>query len=424
MKCPNCDATLKNNPKFCPYCGSDLREMKEDKKEVVSHEIEAKPQKKKVETKTGQRKIEPQPAKKKVEVKWALLTIIPLAIAIVIFLFFNNKNAAYVTAMENGIEAASSEEYDTALTYFDEALIEKKNDDRAKKWSHSTANLQDANKLYLNDEFEQALIKINDVLDADSSVNDITILVEKAAKLKTKIEKIIVNQDVFDLELQEAQTMFDNVAADEKEVQNIIKKLEAILAREEIHEEYYADVRKIVETLIVDVKAYEEKVVEGKAMATEKEKTKALEEKTEALEKKSQEAIKQELSEYTAKEIEYARIILMDGYPNGSTIYISESPAGRAIASPYDETIKYPEATVTLTGSYGADGMTVYSPIGGGYITVYPVPMRWHQDDQSPEGYRAYTQQILDDAQRVYIDPGDPVELLEKLRTTEFIQSN
>lgn len=428
MKCPNCAATLKNNPKFCPYCGSDLREIKEDKKEVVfdEQEIEEKthkketeknPQKKTGETNPYQRKTDSKPVKKKIKIKWILLAIIPLVIATVVFLFLNNKNATYVTAMDNGIEAVNSEEYDTALTYFEEALTEKKNDGKAKRWSQNTAILKEANELYSNYEFDQAVIEVNNILHADIDEDDLTILFEKAEELKTKIVKIIAEQTDFDADLHEAQTMFDAVDADEQAVQNIIKKLEQILAHDEINKKYHADVKKDTEILLSDVKTYEERLIEHQAIAVEKE-------KAEVLAEESDEAIKQALSEYSAKEIEYARIILMDGYPNGSTIYISEGPAGRAIASPYDETVKYPDKTVTLTGSYGTDGMTVYSPIGGGYITVYPVPMRWHQDDQSPEGYREYTQQILDDALRVYIDPGNPAELLEKLRTTEFIQSN
>lgn len=111
----------------------------------------------------------------------------------------------------------------------------------------------------------------------------------------------------------------------------------------------------------------------------------------------------------------------MVGYPGSPTVNIHNSPAGEAVTSGYEETIKFPDPTVTLTGEYGADGLFVYTPLGGGYIRVYPMPGHWHQDDQSLEGYRAYAQEILDNAQAVYIDSGDPDVVLQKLQSTTFI---
>lgn len=425
MKCPNCENALKNNPKFCPFCGNDLRELKRETPEVSVPEkkIIEPPKKteiqkkKKTETQPIQSKRETKPNKKKNNMKWILLALVSLAIAAAIFLFFNNNNEAYKVAMENGIEAVSNEEYNDALAYFDDAAIAKNEDKEARLWAQNTVSLQQADIFYSDNQFDQALTKINEILEADLDAEDFSVLLEKTNELRKNIDKIVTEQELLAANLQEVQELFENTDTDEEIAEEINKKLDEILAHEEINQDYHADIKKRTEQLVSDVKTHEENLLEQKAKEAEEEKAKAEAEENE-------EAIKEQIRKYSAKDIEYARIILMDGYPTGSTIYVTERPAGVAVAGSYEETVKYPEPTVVLSGYYGADGMTVYSPIGGGYITVYPAPSHWHQEDQSPEGYREYAQQILDEAQKVYIDPGDPVELLEKLQTTEFIKGN
>lgn len=128
------------------------------------------------------------------------------------------------------------------------------------------------------------------------------------------------------------------------------------------------------------------------------------------------------LDNYSAKEIEYARILLMTNLvdPDSSTIYVGDYPAGTPVAQGYEETVTFPMATTSLVGEYGYMGSITYSSHGDGHITIYPVPSHWHQEDQSAEGYRAYAQSILNDAVKVYVDPGDPREVIDKIERTNF----
>jgi len=222
-------------------------------------------------------------------------------------------------------------------------------------------------------------------------------LEKKYVEMKQKIAELNVRADASDLE--------------DADLAEILAEVKAILADEEIKDASFRDLNKQASELVDRIE----------------EKHRVLAERREAGETKAAEAEKvkesetdRALKDYSAKEIEYARIILMTGFPNGSKVYVTKSPAGTSVTAGYEETVKYPEAIVTLSGDHTADGMFTYAPQGGGYIKVYPVPSHWHQEDQSPEGYQKYAREILEEAEIVYIEPGNPEKLLEKLKTTEF----
>ncbi len=129
------------------------------------------------------------------------------------------------------------------------------------------------------------------------------------------------------------------------------------------------------------------------------------------------------LESYNALEIEYARILLMTDAidPNSSVVYVAHTPAGTPISSYSSGSEEYPNDVTILFGEYSASGSITYSSNGDGTITIYPVPSHWHQSDQSPEGYRALTQEILDTAQTVYVDPGDDTNVINKIESVDFM---
>ncbi|MGM0837250.1 MAG: hypothetical protein ACQEV7_13925 [Bacillota bacterium] len=126
------------------------------------------------------------------------------------------------------------------------------------------------------------------------------------------------------------------------------------------------------------------------------------------------------LSGYTAKQIEYARVWLLLG-PNQE---IDELNAHRIPAStpinPNDDTSAlYPEDVIQLAGSRLVDGSVTYSGNGDGTINVYNVPLRWETNvpDDLPENYmRELTEEIIENTELVYVDPGDDEKIIELIK--------
>ena len=124
-----------------------------------------------------------------------------------------------------------------------------------------------------------------------------------------------------------------------------------------------------------------------------------------------------DLKQYSAQEIEYARVWLQLGVVKDvEELYVNQIPAGTPL-NPNDETSgTYPEDVIQLTGIRLIDGSVTYSGNGDGTINVYNVPQRW--DGQYPAG-EAFYQDIIDNTEIVYIDPGnneDIIKLIPKIK--------
>ncbi|WP_069201760.1 hypothetical protein [Bacillus niameyensis] len=120
---------------------------------------------------------------------------------------------------------------------------------------------------------------------------------------------------------------------------------------------------------------------------------------------------KEELSEYSSEEIEYARVWLQLG-PNQELdeLNVRHISAGEQL-NPNDATsANYPENVIQLAGSRLVDGSVTYSSNGDGTVNVYNVPLRW--DSESPAGEELYTE-LIENTKLVSIDPGDDEDILE-----------
>lgn len=134
-----------------------------------------------------------------------------------------------------------------------------------------------------------------------------------------------------------------------------------------------------------------------------------------------------ELSKYSSKQIEYARVWLQLG-PNQEIdeLYVKEIPKGTAL-NPDDEdmNVNYPEDVVQLTGSRLVDGSVTYSSNGDGTINVYNVPLRWYggfppPEDIDKEKVRQQMEDIIKNTKKVYIDPNSEekiIEVIKKIKT-------
>lgn len=116
------------------------------------------------------------------------------------------------------------------------------------------------------------------------------------------------------------------------------------------------------------------------------------------------------LAEYSAAEIEYARVWLQLGENQDiDELNVEHISSGQSL-NPDDETsASYPEDVIQLAGSRLADGSVIYSGNGDGTINVYDVPLRW--DGENPAGEDFYNK-IIENPEQVSIDPGDDQEII------------
>ncbi len=118
-----------------------------------------------------------------------------------------------------------------------------------------------------------------------------------------------------------------------------------------------------------------------------------------------------ELSKYSSRQIEYARVWLQLG-PNQEidNLYVKQIPKGTLLNPNDDNSIKYPEDVVQLSGSRLVDGVVTYSSNGDGTINVYNVPLRWYGGSPPPEDIdkekvQEEMRNIINNTNKVYIDP-------------------
>jgi len=125
------------------------------------------------------------------------------------------------------------------------------------------------------------------------------------------------------------------------------------------------------------------------------------------------------LEDYSAKEIEYARVWLNTiGNVEVDELNVQYEREGTPINAYDDESAVYPEDVTMITGRYGADGMIVYSGNGDGTINIYDVPSHWHAP---PEDWPAIYEDILDTS-TMYLEPmndNEVVQLIEKMTVHE-----
>lgn len=124
------------------------------------------------------------------------------------------------------------------------------------------------------------------------------------------------------------------------------------------------------------------------------------------------------LAEYTSEEIEHARVWLeLIGNIEIDTLTVSE---GEQVNQYDDDSVKYQEDVVYLGADITADGGIVYSGNGDGTINLYDVPSHWPSllqvDNQSNETMEEYTQDIIDNPEKIDIGPGDDEEVEEIIK--------
>jgi hypothetical protein len=125
------------------------------------------------------------------------------------------------------------------------------------------------------------------------------------------------------------------------------------------------------------------------------------------------------LSEYSSREIEYARVWLqIAGNKDTEELNVEHISAGEQV-NPYDDdSVNYPEDVISLGGKIIADGVVVYSGNGDGTINLYNVPSHWPSYKQIDKSMEEYTKDIIKNTNQIYIEPGDDeevIKLIEKI---------
>ena len=424
MQCSNCNHKLEQEMSFCIYCGIDLE--KHPPKKIIEDKTELKKGKGKLDKpqsfqedndediephkKAQTEEIKDTSINKKVKIKkrrkWPFLLLIPIIIALSIWGYIEKQEIDYDTAINNGVEAINDYDYDEAINQFKEAMEFKSDDELAEQLHDVTTNLSTAKELYENDDLDAALTKIDQISDVNPSVKEeneeyFDLLNGHTQILKTKIEDLINKHRELLEDLESAKSAIQlqpefSIGDLESSMEIVLK----VLSSKEIEHPYFSDLKKDVESFQSVLNKHRDDFIEFEDR---------------------QNKIKEELALYSAEEIEYARIILMLGEPEGSVVYVSHSSAESPVFnhSKADPDVVFPNKTISLSGEYVPYGYIVYSPIGGGYIDLYPMPYRLNPE-RKPEEYREQALQILSDAERLYIEEADNEVLLEKLKNTTF----
>lgn len=132
------------------------------------------------------------------------------------------------------------------------------------------------------------------------------------------------------------------------------------------------------------------------------------------------------LSKYSPKEIEYARIWYQLA-PNQQIdkMYVRKIPAGNPINPNHaDVSTTYPEDVIQLEGTRLVDGAVTYSGNGDGTITVYNVPARWNEKlvgEVNKEEIKKTTEDIIKNAKKVYIEPVANEEIIKLINKIQIV---
>ena len=380
-----------------------------------------------------------------------------------------NDDAAYENAIQNGLDELQVDNFEKAEAYFEIALDEKTEDEKALILLDQTENYIEAVRLFEDEAHEEALEKA----EAVQSVEDgSAYLTQQANQLHTEIQAVIAEASEAEEQAKTEQERFEEFKGvfalfsgtpyessidfvflmNENTIIDGFRQADYVM--NEITDRYFngdtlimdmhtpeqagysESTYQLVMDLAYDQNGYkyiefepEEKLYQitvddliesGFSLP---EVSEQFVQELKAYDKKVPRAVSHSntdlLAEYSAKEIEYARVWLNTlGNPEVSELNVHYESAGTPI-NHYDEDSEvYPEDVTMITGYYTADGMIVYSGNGDGTINIYSVPSHWHAP---PEEWPEIYEDILDTS-TIYLDPmndEEVVRLIEKMEISE-----
>jgi len=154
----------------------------------------------------------------------------------------NADKEAYNQAIQKGLDTLSAEQYEKAEAYFEIALENQPDDEKATAYLAHTQLYREAKDLYDSKEYAEALEKAKQVVDSDNGLEE---LIAKATAI---IEEISAKEDHIDAELDKAKSAYDSGNMDEA-----LPIIENLLNSEELGNAYFAELKTVGEQLLADI---------------------------------------------------------------------------------------------------------------------------------------------------------------------------
>ena len=154
----------------------------------------------------------------------------------------NADQEAYNEAIQQGLDILSAEQYEKAEAYFEIALENQPDDEKAKAYLAQTQIYREAKDFYDSKEYAEALEKAQQVVDSENGLEGLM------AKATAIIEEITDKENAINAEISKAQTVFDSGNMDEA-----LPIIEALLGSEELSNAYFAEVKATAEQLQMDI---------------------------------------------------------------------------------------------------------------------------------------------------------------------------
>lgn len=154
----------------------------------------------------------------------------------------NAEQEAYNEAIQKGLDILSAEQYEKAEAYFEIALENQPDDEKAKAYLAQIQIYREAKEFYDGKEYVEAFEKAQQVVDSENGLEG---LIAKATAI---IEEISDKENAINAESSKAQTVFDSGNVDEA-----LSIIEALLGSDEIGNVYFAEGKATAEQLQTDI---------------------------------------------------------------------------------------------------------------------------------------------------------------------------
>lgn len=154
----------------------------------------------------------------------------------------NADKEAYNQAIQKGLDSLSAEQYEKAEAYFEIALENQSDDEKATAYLAHTQIYREAKDFHDSKEYAEALAKAKQVVDSDNELEE---LIAKATAI---IEEISAKEDHIDAELDKAKSAYDSGNMDEA-----LPIIENLLNSEELGNAYFAELKTVGEQLLADI---------------------------------------------------------------------------------------------------------------------------------------------------------------------------
>jgi tetratricopeptide (TPR) repeat protein len=154
----------------------------------------------------------------------------------------NAAQEAYNEAIQKGLDILSAEQYEKAEAYFEIALENQPDDEKATAYLAQTQIYREAKDFYDSKEYAEALEKAKQVVDLENGLEGLI------AKATTIIEEIDAKENYINEEMGKAKTAYDSGNVDEAR-----PVIETLLNSEELGNAYFAEFKTAGEQLLMDI---------------------------------------------------------------------------------------------------------------------------------------------------------------------------